>query len=371
MRRLTIASVALLVVCALGACTPNKQSPSPDSTTDPAPINAHEAGPASPIGFGVSVPEGAVQLGPLVRFRSPELVAAYLPELQAVQAELAAEELKKSADTPSTATPSSPTTPTPSNRPERDTFADLESMPRPDTFVSVMRIDKSPTKTVRKMLAQIAVLLPGSEIVTDDLSKYCQAENRRVVNCALNVTGKSPSGRDLNVQLNVDPGDVRTRTGSTGSLESPVMTVAIAYVGDPREGQKDRTPERLENPVDIDSTAEATGWIWPKMDEDAPATEPVIDGYTPPSSSTVLLSANRPEFATMTTLRATIASEIATSFIGDRVPSANISRDVVADLNEVISTSWGTDRRGRQIRTVHTLSARGNYLTLFVSAAKS
>ena len=99
------------MICALAACTPGKQSPSAESTTDPAPINAHEAGPASTIGFGLSVPEGAVQLGPLVRFRSPELVAAYLPELQSVQAELAAEELKKSAETPSTATPSSPTTP--------------------------------------------------------------------------------------------------------------------------------------------------------------------------------------------------------------------------------------------------------------------
>jgi len=363
MRRLTAAAAAASVMLCLGACTSGSTNPPPDTTTDAPEINAHESGPASPIAYGISVPDGAVQMGPLLRWRSPELVAAYKPELEAAQAEQAVEE-QEDQETPET-TPT--TTPTVDNRPEGDSFEDLDEPPKPDTFVSLMRVDAAPTLVVRRMLAELSVLLPDAGIVTDDLSAYCEATDRRITGCDLDVTGTTPSGRELRAHLTVDPGDLATRTGNVASLEQPVMTLTIAYVGDPREGQQDRSSEQLADPPDVEDEAEATGWIWPKMDEDAPADGPVIDGYTPPSSATVLLSGQHPRFATMTALRASIATEIGEVFTGARVDPADLSRDVVADLNEVIVTTWGPGERGTGVRTVHTLSARGNYLALFVS----
>lgn len=368
MRRLTAAIAATAAILTLSACTTDGGVPRTDRTTVPPEIDSHESGPASPIAYGLSVPAGATQLGPLVRYRSERLIDAYKPELDAVRAEQALEETEEAEEQGTDATATPTPTPTIDNRPEGDMFEDLDDPPKPDTFVSLMRVDGNPTLVVRRLLAELSVLLPESEIVTDDLSAYCTARHRRVTGCALDVTGTTPGGRDLHVQLTVDPGDVSTRTGNFASLERPVMRLDVAYVGDPRQGQEDRTPESLEDPPRVEDTAEKTDWIWPKMDEDTPASDPVIDGYLPPSSATVLLSGQRPPFATMTTLRASIATEVAETFTGERL-AGTPERDVVADLNEVIITTWGTTADGREVRTVHTLSARGNYLSLFIDPA--
>lgn len=361
MRRLTAAAVAATLLLALAGCTSTGTLPDSDRTATPPEIDIHASGPASPIAFGLIVPTGAAQLGPLVRFRSERLVEAYKPELEAVQAEQALErELEEGTE------PTPTTEPTISTRPEGDSFEDLDEPPRADTFVSLMRIDGDPTLVVRRLLAEIAVLLPDAGVVTDDLAAYCRARDRRITGCELDVTGTSPGGRDLRVSLSVDPGRVATRTGNLASLEQPVMYLRVAYVGDPREGQQDRTPEDLPDPVDVEATVEKTGWIWPKMDEDAPAGSPAVDGYTPPSSATVLLSSRRPPFATMTTPRASIATEIGEAFTSERVADGTLRRDVMADLNEVIVTTWAPGRDGTIVRTVHTLSARGNYLSLFI-----
>jgi hypothetical protein len=364
MRRLTAAIAATAAILILSGCTTDGSLPSTDGDGASPEINSHESGPASPIGFGVSVPAGAAQLGPLVRYRSEGLITAYKPELDALRAEEALEQAQEEGTdaTAPTATP----TPTIDTRPEGDLFEDLDDPPRPDTFVSLMRIDGNPTLVVRRLLAQLSVLLPEADIVTDDLSAYCQARDRRVTGCTLDVTGTTPGGRDLHARMTVDPGRVATRTGNYASMERPVMRLDLAYVGDARTGQENRTPEQLEDPPEVEETAEKTDWIWPKMDEDAPATDPVIDGYLPPSSAMVLLSGRRPPFATMTTLRASIATEVAETFTSERVEDGGLRRDVVADLNEVIITTWGKARDGRQVRTVHTLSARGNYLSLFL-----
>lgn len=366
MRRLT-ATVAATLLMTLAGCTSTGSIPSADRTTTPPEINVHESGPASPIAYGLQVPAGAVQLGPLIRYRSARLIDAYLPELEAVQAEKALEEQRELDESGATPTPT--TEPTVDNRPEGDTFEDLENPPRPDTFVSLMRIDGDPTLVVRRLLSELAVLLPEAGIVTDDLSAYCRARDRRITGCQLDVTGTTPSGRELHVEWDVDPGKVGTRTGNLASLEKPVMFLRVAYVGDPRKGQQDRTPEDLADPENVESTTERTGWIWPKMDEDAPDGSAAIDGFVPPSSATVLLTGSRPPFATMTTLRASIATEVSQRFTDERVPEGSLRRDVVADLNEVIVTTWGPGPKGSHVRTVHTLSAKGNYLSLFTADA--
>lgn len=363
MRRLT-AAVAATLLLTLAGCTGTGTVPSGDRTATPPEIDVHESGPASPIAFGLIVPAGAVQLGPLVRFRSERLVEAYRPELEAVQAEQALEQEMEEGTEPT------PTTePTISTRPEGDTFEDLDDPPRADTFVSLMRIEGDPTLTVRRLLAEIAVMLPEANVVSDDLSAYCKARNRRVTGCALDVTGTTPGGRDLRVQLEIDPGRVTTRTGNLASLGQPVMYLRVSYIGDPRKGQENRTPEDLADPEEVESIAERTGWIWPRMDEDAPPGSPAVDGYTPPSSATVLLSSRRPPFASMTSPRASIATEITEAFTSERVDESALRRDVMADLNEVIVTTWAPGANGTIVRTVHTLSARGNYVSLFIEPA--
>lgn len=362
MRRPTVAAAAALMMLGLGACTSSPQGPPSSSASEAPAINAHESGPASPIAYGLSVPEGAVQLGPVVRYRSPRLIEAYQPELEALRAEQAVEE----QDDPTEPTESTEPT-VPNYKPEPDSFADLDERPRPDTYVSLMRVDGDPTLVVRRMLADLAVLLPDADIVTDDLGAYCKATERRVTGCTLDTTSVTPAGREVRARLTVDPGTLSTRTANVASLTQPVMTLTLAYVGDPRDGQENRTPEKLPDPQDVEATSEDTGWIWPKMDEDAPADGPVIGGYTPPTTATVLLSGRRPAFAMTNTLRASIATETAAAFTTGRVDPDTLSRDVIADLNEVIVTTWGTTDDGTLIRTVHTLSARGNYLTLFIA----
>ncbi len=79
----------------------------------------------------------------------------------------------KEAEQASDGTPPTPTTPTPDTRPSDDTFKLLEDRPKPDSTISLMRIDGSPSDVVRRMLSQIAALLPDSGVSTDDLGEYC------------------------------------------------------------------------------------------------------------------------------------------------------------------------------------------------------
>ncbi|MET1133810.1 MAG: hypothetical protein ABWX60_10360, partial [Aeromicrobium sp.] len=214
MRRLTAAIAATAAILTLIGCTSDGGLPSADRTTVPPEIDSHESGPASPIAYGLSVPAGATQLGPLVRYRSERLIDAFKPELDAVRAEQALEDAREAEEEGTDATPTPTPTPTIDTRPEGDLFEDLDDPPKPDTFVSLMRVDGNPTLVVRRLLAELDVLLPESEIVTDDLSAYCKAKDRRITGCDLDITGTTPVGRDLRVQMTVDPGRVATRTGN-------------------------------------------------------------------------------------------------------------------------------------------------------------
>src|SRR5690349_11779517 len=125
--RVVVSLVALTLVAACdggsgGAPTPT----STRTTTQPPDVTEHESGPESPITYGLQVPRGATQLGPLIRYRSARLIAAYLPELKAAQAQKDAEARDKAAEEASEGTPTTPTTPTPDTRPSDDTFKLLE-----------------------------------------------------------------------------------------------------------------------------------------------------------------------------------------------------------------------------------------------------
>ena len=164
---LSLVALSLVAACDGEGSAADPTPTSTQTTTQPPDVTEHESGPESPIAYGLLVPRGATQLGPLIRYRSSRLIAAYLPELKAAQAQKDAEAREKEAEEASEGTPTTPTTPTPDTRPSDDSFKLLDEPPKPDSTVSLMRIDDNPTEVVRRMLAQVAALLPDSEVVTD------------------------------------------------------------------------------------------------------------------------------------------------------------------------------------------------------------
>ena len=203
----------LLLVTLLIGCAPRTATPLPTQASSASPdaveatdVTEHESGPESPIAYGFQVPRGASQVGPLVRYRSARLLAAYQTELETAQARADANVQRKRDDAEARGTPIPAPTPTASAPPTADTFRLLSDPPKPDVTVSLMRVNGSPTNVVRAMLAQIDVVLPKAGIVRSDLSKYCKSTNRRITSCHLRVTGTTKNGRKLTVTMTVDPG---------------------------------------------------------------------------------------------------------------------------------------------------------------------
>jgi hypothetical protein len=336
------------------------------TTSEPPDVAEHESGPESPIAFGLQVPSGATQLGPLIRFRSARLIEAYTPELAAAQAQKDADARDKAAEDAADGTPPTPPTPTPDTRPSADSFKLLENAPKPDSTISLMRIDGPPSDVVRRMLAQIDALIPSADVVTDDLSTYCRSVERRISRCRLSVRGLTPDHREVRIVMTVDPGKLASRTSGPSDLTRPVMTLSADYVGDPREGQLDRSTGSLDGVEGIDSDDEKSDLIWPSMDEDAAPTSRLLDGWTAPTSATVLLSGYTPQFVVVTAPRAVEADLVAEQYVASRSGKGQVVlKDVVEDLNEVSTTYTTRTADGGVARAVYVLSARGNYTALF------
>lgn len=364
-----IVMTTCVLVVALASCDRDGEAPSatpgPTASTTKAPnVSEHESGPESPIAYGLQVPRGASQLGPLVRYRSPQLIAAYQPELDAAVAQKVAEDHDKAAEAEREGTPIPSTVPTPDPRPSDDTFDLLEEPPHPDTTISLMRIDGKPSDVVRRMLAQIAAALPEVEVDTSDLSKYCAAVEQRITGCRFVARGLTHKARDLRITMTVDPGNVKTRTSPPSTLTRPVMTLTVEYVGEPRKGQLGRETNDLGDVDPVDSD-EISGLIWPKMDVDAPGTTKLVNGWVAPKAATILLSGFSPKFVTLTTSRAADADLIAEQFAASNGAKGAYTKDVVEDLNEVITSYTATAKDGSIARGIYVLSARGNYTTLF------
>jgi hypothetical protein len=369
--RVVLSLVALTLVAACdGAGSEGDPSPtSTQTTTQPPDVSEHESGPESPITYGLQAPKGATQLGPLIRYRSARLIAAYLPELKAAQAQRDAEARDKANEQASEGTPPTPTTPTPDTRPSDDSFKLLKDPPKPDSTVSLMRIDGNPTDVVRRMLSQIAALLPDASIVTDDLSAYCRASQRRITSCRLDVRGTAQGDREIRVVLTVDPGNITTRTSGPSDLTHPVMTLSVEYVGEPRQGQLSRESNSLDGVKGIEDQPEKSGLIWPKMDEDAPSTSKLLNGWVAPTSATILLSGYHPRFVVITAKHAVDADVTAEQYVLGNSPNGRITKDVVEDLNEVSTTYTTRTKKGGTARATYVLSARGNYTVLFYDPA--
>ena len=365
--RFTALTCALLVV--LAGCD-NSSDPastpvSSTTSTQPADVTDHEAGPDSPITYGFKVPKGATQLGPLARFRSAALIAAYKPELDAALAQREAEDKEKAAQAEREGTPLPSEVPPIDTPPSDDTFKPIEDPPKPDTTISLMRIDGKPTDVVRRMLAQIKAALPETGVVTNDLSKYCTATNRRITGCRLEVRGLTSDERDIRVTMTVDPGNVKTRTSPVAAHARPVMTLTIEYVGNPRTGQLTRESNEIKDVEDIKSDGDTSGLIFPRMDEDAPGDTPLVRGWVAPTAATVILSGFNPGFVILTTDRASDGDQIAQQFVIDAGVKGVFTKDVSEDLNEVSTTYTAIAADGATVRATNVLSARGSYTMLF------
>ena len=370
MRKSALAMACCAALMTLAACS-GSDSPVTDPTssaaaTTKAPdISEHESGPESPIAYGMEVPSGATQLGPLVRFRSAALIAAYQPELDAAVAQREAEQAEKIAEDEREGTPSPTPTPTLDTRPSPDTFKLLEDEPSPDSSISLMRIDGKPSIVVRRMVAQIAAAVPTADITTNDLSTYCTSVENRVASCRLDVTGATKNDRDIRIVMTVDPGNIVTRTAPPSAMERPVMTLSVEYVGEPRKGQLSKPSNDLDGVQKVTSNGDTSGLIWPRMDLDAPPTTKLVKGWVAPGNATILLSGFDPKFVIMTTKKAADGDLIAEDFAKTRGVNGVFAKDVVEDLNEVSTTYTATAADGSIARSIYVLSARGNYTMLF------
>lgn len=343
--------------------TASSSAPTPAPTADDSDLAPFESGPESPLGYGLQVPDGATQLGPLTRIRSEQLIATYAPDLQAAEAQEAADARAKLAERQSEDPTATAPTPAPDDRPSDDTFTTLEDEPLPDTVISVMRIDGDPTQVVGRMLAQLEAMLPKADVPTD-LDSWCESTKKRISACRLDVSGTTSDQREVNVIVTVDPGNVKTRTAAPSALRRPVMTLQLKYVGDPRIGQVERESGDIGDVREVQDTPDPSGLLWPSMDLDAPRSTPLADDFVAPDDATILLSGFKPSFVELTTDKAASADSLAEKWVADRADGP-IAKDVAVELNEVSTTYSGT-KGDTFYRATYVLSARGNYVLLMV-----
>lgn len=370
MRKIGFAAIAALaLVSGLSACETTQDQTKPTSTaiTTTAPdVSIQESGPESPIAYGLQVPQGATQLGPLVRFRSARLIAAYQPELDSALAQKVAEDRAKVAQAEKDGKTIPTPAPTPVNRPNDDTFKLLDTSPKPDTTVSVMRVDGNPSDVVTRMISQLAAVLPNSGIITGDLSQYCTSASGRYTGCTLNVRGLTGGDRDLQISLTVDPGNIALRTAPPAAETRPVMTLSVGYVGEPRNGQLGHDTDGVGSLPSGSLTAPDSPFIWPKMDKDAGRTQGLLDGkWLAPEGATILLSSFKPQFVALSTEKGRQADLISEEYARSVADKGVFTKDVVEDLNEISTTYTATRKDGRRAFATYVLSARGNYAMLF------
>lgn len=368
MRKTGAAAIAVLaLVTALSACeTKDSQNQQTSVSANAPDISVHASGPESPIGYGLQVPKGATQLGPLVRFRSPRLIAAYQPELDAALAQKAVEQSEKEATAEAEGKTFPTPAPTPLTRPSDDTFKLLQNAPKPDNTVSLMRIDGKPSDVIIRMISQIRAVLPANDINIDDLSTYCTSADGRYTGCSLDVRGLTGADRDIRITLTVDPGNIVTRTAPPAAQTRPIMTVSIAYVGEPRKGQIGHDTDRVGKLPDTNLTAPESTLTWPKMDLDAASTVALLDGtWKAPEGATILLSGYVPKFVALTTEKGNQADLISEEYARSAGDKGAFTKDIVEELNEISATYTSVRKDGKRAFATYVLSGRGNYAMLF------
>ncbi len=377
-RRVASAALSAAVVTgALAGCQIGSGNPGgpPGSASAPGEITAHEAGPESPIVDGLTVPEGAVQLGPLARYRSDRIIEAYQPDLTVALTRQGVSDAVSAAR----ANPDGELQPTPpvitkSGRPDDDTFALLEEPPPADITVAAIRLDADTSAgksaAVQAVVAQIAALLPDADVDPDDFASYCTVVDDRVTGCELEVEGVTADDRNLAISMFVDPGNPETRISAPSSLARPVMEVRVQDFSDPRVERAADDNSDDEEPAAPDPVqGELDDVIWPAMDTEAPADTPLLNGWVAPKGTLILLSSYQPGFVSLHVPSSSEAREIARSYVESLSPDVPVTLDSYEGLNEVDVTFSATAPDGERAVATHVITARGNYVMLFHSPA--
>ncbi|GAA1753445.1 hypothetical protein [Aeromicrobium alkaliterrae] len=357
---------SVLTGCQIGSGSSGSTTGQP---TAPAEITDHEGGPESPIIAGLTVPTGAVQLGPLVRNRSDRVIAAYQPDLAVALTRQGVSDAVSAANNNADGVLQDvPPVITKSGRPDDDSFALLEDPPPADVTTALIRLDTDETQAVQSIVTQIATLLPDADIDPDDFTSYCTVVDERVTGCDLEAEGVTTDDRTLAISMRIDTGNLQTRISAPSSLTQPVMELQVQDLSDPRLERA--APDTDELPVSPPVTAqEPDDVIWPAMDADAPADTPLLNGWVAPSDATILLSSFDPGFVVLNVASGADAREIARGYVTDAAPGSVVTTDSYEGLNEVDVTFSATAADGSIAQGTHVITARGNYVMLFYSPA--
>ncbi|MGH3424428.1 MAG: hypothetical protein ACRDO8_06860 [Nocardioidaceae bacterium] len=379
MRRIVAAAaVGTMLVSAVTACTESDADPGSDPTTTvkapPAStVVQHETGVGSPIGYGLSVPDGAAQLGPLVRRRSPELIEAYQKVLDRYEKQKAREQAKENGGENPTET-----TPTPNPFPTEDTFGELDQPPEPDITTALLRVDDDPGKVFEDVLGQVAKTLPGLGVDPEKWSQYCEADHGLYTGCEASVSGRTVDDRGVRVTITLDPGNVETMTAPAGTRKNPVMSVTTestdpidtseALPGDEPSPAPTTTPPSPPSPSPI-AQGTPVDAKWPTMKRETPAApgDPLLTNrWSIRDYTTLLLSGDDPAFAMMVTERRTNADAVARSYALAYSDGGEPRRDTVEDRTEISTTYTArTSENGPTVTSTYIQAGRGNYVALF------
>ena len=225
MNRVAGGIIACALLAGAIACTSDDPSADPPPTknvaVDPDDVERHEAAPGTPLAFGIEVPDGATQVGPLVRQRRTEV--ADVIGGPSSRADAFGNDQNDDAN-PRTRDPEEPTP--------------------PDFTTAMLRVDGDPSEVVESTLSELSDALAGSEIDAENWQKYCTISDGVYTGCRLHARGTTDDDERVSVELTIDPGDPSSKTAPAGSLLRPVMVLTLEHVVAPDEkgDEKDTDP---------------------------------------------------------------------------------------------------------------------------------
>lgn len=215
-----------LVMCALLAgaiaCTsddPPDAPPTKKVAVEPEEVARHETASGAPISFGIEIPDGAVQVGPLVRQRRTEV--GEVIEGPSSRADAFQNDESDGETSPQTRDPEEPTP--------------------PDFTTAMLRIDGEPSEVVQRMLSELSDSLSGSGIDAEHWRKYCTVSGGVYTGCRMHARGTTEEDEHVAVEFTVDPGDPASKSAPAGSLLRPVMVLTLERL-EAREGDGDQRP---------------------------------------------------------------------------------------------------------------------------------
>lgn len=240
-----------LLIAGLASCSSGSdQDPTVDASknvaVDPGDLERHESAPGTPISYGIDVPDGAVQLGPLIRQRRLEV-----------------EDVIEDGDRADASGDEA-------DEPDPETHDPEEPTP-PDFTTSLLRVDGDPSEVMQSILEEIEDALPDSDVDPDKWADYCTVSKGVYTGCELTASGKTEDDEHITVELSVDPGRPKTKVAPAGSLLRPVMALTIELHRPPAD-QGDENGDEGDGDGDGDKDGDGkAGRDHPKGDEHASA----------------------------------------------------------------------------------------------------